>query len=70
MFGWFVLLVWKQSWMFFLWYGHAFGFPDRHPVLRGGAVCALPVAVVLVGCAWLVGVRWFENWIVDASRNG
>ena len=31
------LLVWKRSWRL-LWYGHAFGFPDRHRAFGSGAV--------------------------------
>ena len=31
------LLVWKRS-VALVWYGHAFGFPDRHRAFGSGAV--------------------------------
>lgn len=51
--------------------GHAFGFPDCHPpFLFGVAVLALGFQVEAFWfLACVLGVWWFENWIVDASKN-
>ena len=50
--------------------GHAFGFPDCHPPFVGVAVLALGLQVeALLVLACVLGVWWFENWIVDASKN-
>ncbi len=51
--------------------GHAFGFPDCHPpFLFGVAVLALGLQVEAFWfLACVLGVWWFENWIVDASKN-
>lgn len=50
--------------------GHAFGFPDCHPPLFGVAVLALGLQVEAFSVlACVLGVWWFENWIVDASKN-
>lgn len=50
--------------------GHAFGFPDCHPPCFGVAVLALGLQVeALLFLACVLGVWWFENWIVDASKN-
>lgn len=50
--------------------GHAFGFPDCHPPFVGVAVLALGLQVeALLFLACVLGVWWFENWIVDASKN-
>ena len=55
------------------WYGHAFGFPDRHVLLFWGVGVSgarwFP-AVGLGSRGWGPSVWWwFENWIVDASEN-
>ncbi|WP_257994165.1 hypothetical protein [Gardnerella vaginalis] len=50
--------------------GHAFGFPDCHPPCFGVAVLALGLQVEAFWfLACVLGVWWFENWIVDASKN-
>lgn len=50
--------------------GHAFGFPDCHPPFVGVAVLALGLQVEAFWfLACVLGVWWFENWIVDASKN-
>ncbi|MFP1703175.1 hypothetical protein ACN6IR_00405 [Gardnerella vaginalis] len=50
--------------------GHAFGFPDCHPPFFGVAVLALGLQVEAFWfLACVLGVWWFENWIVDASKN-
>lgn len=62
------MLVWKQPLM--MWYGHAFGFPDRHPRFVPGAVLPFRRASGLVPVGFrAVGAWWFENWIVDASNS-
>ena len=49
-------------------FGHAFGFPDCHPPCFGVAVLALGLQVEAFWfLACVLGVWWFENWIVDAS---
>ena len=51
-------------------FGHAFGFPDCHPPCFGVAVLALGLQVEAFWfLACVLGVWWFENWIVDASKN-
>ncbi len=63
------LLVWKRS-VALVWYGHAFGFPDRHRAFGSGAVRhtgSRPSPWWGFG----FGFRswwWFENWRVDASK--
>lgn len=50
--------------------GHAFGFPDCHPPFFGVAVLALGLQVEAFWfLACVLGIWWFENWIVDASKN-
>ena len=59
------LLVWKQvvglwvrpSWGGLLeWYGHAFGFPDRHPRMFPGAVrCPAGSPARWFACGWFGG---------------
>ncbi|MDK8757981.1 MAG: hypothetical protein QP819_06650 [Lactobacillus iners] len=50
--------------------GHAFGFPDCHPPCFGVAVLTLGLQVEAFWfLACVLGVWWFENWIVDASKN-
>lgn len=50
--------------------GHAFGFPDCHPPFFGVAVLTLGLQVEAFWfLACVLGVWWFENWIVDASKN-
>ena len=49
--------------------GHAFGFPDCHPPCFGVAVLSLGLQVEAFWfLACVLGVWWFENWIVDASK--
>lgn len=56
--------------MFCEYVGHAFGFPDCHPPFFGVAVLALGLQVEAFWfLACVLGVWWFENWIVDASKN-
>lgn len=56
--------------MFCEYVGHAFGFPDCHPPCFGVAVLALGLQVEAFWfLACVLGVWWFENWIVDASKN-
>lgn len=56
--------------MFCEFVGHAFGFPDCHPPFFGVAVLALGLQVEAFWfLACVLGVWWFENWIVDASKN-
>lgn len=70
------MLVWKrllscrslEGWR--KWCGYAFGLPDRHPTMFGcGAVrCPCGVADALKVVGGTCGAWWFENWIVDASK--
>lgn len=56
--------------MFCEYVGHAFGFPDCHPPFFGVAVLTLGLQVEAFWfLACVLGVWWFENWIVDASKN-
>lgn len=56
--------------MFCEYVGHAFGFPDCHPPCFGVAVLTLGLQVEAFWfLACVLGVWWFENWIVDASKN-
>lgn len=52
-------------------FGHAFGFPDCHPPCFGVAVLDsqdFRLMLFSVGLGFVV-LWWFENWIVDASKN-
>ena len=52
-------------------FGHAFGFPDCHPPCFGVAVLDsqdFRLMLFGVGLGFVV-LWWFENWIVDASKN-
>lgn len=51
------------------WCGHAFGLPDRHPVLWDGAIRCPSLTVFPDGDSGRVGAWWLENWIVDASKS-
>lgn len=56
--------------MFCEYVGHAFGLPDCHPPCFGVAVLTLGLQVEAFWfLACVLGVWWFENWIVDASKN-
>lgn len=56
--------------MFCEYVGHAFGFPDCHPPCFGVAVLTLGLQVEAFWfLACVLGAWWFENWIVDASKN-
>lgn len=56
--------------MFCEYVGHAFGFLDCHPPCFGVAVLTLGLQVEAFWfLACVLGVWWFENWIVDASKN-
>lgn len=50
--------------------GHAFGFPDCHPLFLGLRSFAILGFQVDAFCVWLgfLVLWWFENWIVDASK--
>ena len=64
------LLVWKRS-VALVWYGHAFGFPDRHRAFGSGVGPPYRVPSVPPGGVRGFGFRswwWFENWRVDASK--
>ena len=53
-----------------MWYGHAFGFPDRHRAFGSGAVRHTGSRPSPGGVRGF-GFRswwWFENWRVDASK--